>query len=101
MTGYQNGPYFYYLPELPKPQVAEIDGGVVWFAGDDQCVRLDKCTGRFVRLVEATADAIAELILENSLAADAKEPDEPAHGFFPGKPYPPVGAPIATEETSE
>lgn len=52
MTAFPNGPYHYYLPELPKPQVAEIDGGVVWFAGDDRCVRLDKCSGRFVRLIE-------------------------------------------------
>lgn len=68
-----SGPYLYYLPELPNPRVAEIDGGVVWFAGDDQCVRLDKCTGKFVRLIEANADAIAEVILENSLAVKAAQ----------------------------
>lgn len=52
MSIFPNGPYLYYLPELSNPRVAEIDSGVVWFSGDDQCVRLDKCSGRFVRLVE-------------------------------------------------
>lgn len=59
MRNLASGPYHYYLPELPKPRVAEIDGGVVWFAGDDQCVRLDKCSGRFVRLIEAAQEPVA------------------------------------------
>lgn len=50
-----------------------------------------ECGWRTTQLLVAGQD------LDAAIAAAiraAKEPDDPAHGFFPGRPYPPV----ATEE---
>lgn len=48
----KSGPYNYYLPGKNIPRICEVEGTWVWFVDDDEPVPMDKCTGRFVRLVE-------------------------------------------------
>jgi hypothetical protein len=56
MHNLPNGAYNYYLPDRFVPVLCEIVGGYVWFIVDDQPMRLDRCSGRFVRLQECPLD---------------------------------------------
>lgn len=71
MSTLPDGPYSYYTYAKLPPIIVEVFHGGVMEVGEEGCRPLSGYRGRFVRLVEANADAIADLILENSLAADA------------------------------